>query len=129
MVRIILGLICGAVAAVILVFALETLGHLIFPPPEGLDLKDPEVQKTLMEQIPLGAKIAVLIAWFAGAFGGGIAAARITKKAWAAWAIGSFMLLMSGITLTMFPHPAWMIVGAVILPLLAAWMASKTATA
>ncbi|GAB5458402.1 MAG: hypothetical protein Hens3KO_14320 [Henriciella sp.] len=129
MVRIILGLICGAVAAVILVFALETLGHLIFPPPEGLDLKDPEVQKTLMEQIPLGAKIAVLVAWFAGAFGGGIVATRITKQSWAAWAIGGFMLLMSGITLTMFPHPAWMIAGAVILPLLAAWMVSKTTTA
>jgi hypothetical protein len=119
------GIIAGVVVAAALVVILETIGHLIFPPPEGVDLKDPETLKTLMNAIPVGAKVAVLIAWFGGALGGGIVAKLVTKKSWSPWVITAFMLAMCGFSLTMFPHPVWMIAGAIALPVIAGFFATK----
>lgn len=111
-----LGLIAGAVAAFLCVMVLETAGHMAFPPPEGLDISDPEQLATLMDEIPLGAKIAVLAAWAIATFVGGVVAAKVARRGvWPAWAIAGFMLLMIAINLAMIPHPAWMIVAAVVL--------------
>lgn len=125
MLRIVGGIIAGLVVAVALVAAIESIGHLIFPPPEGVDLKDPETLKTIMNEIPMGAKVAVLIAWFGGAFGGGIVAKLISKVSWSPWVITAFMLAMGGYTLTLFPHPVWMIIGAVLLPIFAGFLATR----
>ena len=66
----IVGVIAGLVVAMLVVMAAEGAGHAMFPPPEGLDITRPEDQARLMELIPLGAKIAVVVAWFLGALAG-----------------------------------------------------------
>lgn len=67
----ILAVVAGVVVAVVIVFVFEAAGHSIWPPPPGLDVSDPEALKALMPSIPIGAKVAVVVAWVAGAFGGG----------------------------------------------------------
>ena len=126
MVRTLVGIVVGVVCAAAIVAVVESLGHMIFPPPAGVDMKDPQALKTIMHQIPFGAKAAVLVAWGLGVFGGGLVAKVISKGAPnAVWAVAAVMLVFSGITLVMIPHPVWMIVGAVVVTVIGALAADR----
>jgi len=113
----------GVVVAGAVVILFEMLGHMFFPPPPGLDPTDPDNQARLMEVIPTGAKVAVVAAWFFGALAGSVVAAQIGKKPLYAWIIGAIMLALSVVTTMMFPHPAWMVIAAVVLPVVASAIA------
>lgn len=108
--RAVFATIGGVIIGVVIVFIAEMIGHLIFPPPEGVDLKDPEQLKSIMHEIPLGAKIAVLVAWGLSTFGGGSAAVLMSgRKAWPAGIVALVMLAAAGFTLYAIPHPLWMV--------------------
>ena len=121
----IVAAIVGIIIAVLVVGLVEMAGHMIFPPPEGLDITNPEDQARLMEVIPLGAKIAVMVAWFAGAFSGVFAARRIGSTSWPSWLVTALMIAASFYTTTLFPHPVWMTAGAVLLPLAALMLGGR----
>ncbi len=124
MLRLVLGVIAGTVAGVIVVMIVEGAGHMMFPPPEGTDLKDPEALKAIMHEIPIGAKIAVLVAWTLGVFAGGAVAKMIAKSAPAVWGVAGIFAIFTGMTLIQIPHPAWMIGGAVVAILVGALAAN-----
>jgi hypothetical protein len=119
MVRLILGIIAGLIAAVITVALVEALGHMIYPPPAGVDISDPEQLSAIMSTIPLGAKIAVLVAWAIGIVVGSAVAIIIGRKTWPAWVVGGAVLLMGAITMYMIPHPLWMIIATPLTTVLA----------
>jgi len=123
----VLGLIAGLGAMALSVFLVEGLGHILWPPPEGVDLKDPEQLKAIISTIPFGAKLFVMIGWAVGALVGGLVAVRISRKRWTAWVISAAMLGLTAITLFMIPHPVWMIAGAIAIPICAALITSRTA--
>lgn len=125
MLRSILGVIAGIVAAFVIVLAVETAGHLIFPPPPGTDLADPEALAKIIDLLPIGALVFVMIAWIAGAFGGGAVAAAITRQPWAAWIVGVIMLAGGLWSMVAIPHPHWMKVGLLPATLLPAWVAGQ----
>ena len=60
--RRILAVVAGIVTAFILVMLIEWLGHLIIPPPEGIDPADPESIRAMMDQISPLSLIMVAIA-------------------------------------------------------------------
>lgn len=124
-VRGIVASVAGIVTAGIVVALVETLGHLIYPPPEGLDLTNPDDMAQLMTVIPIGAKIAVVAAWFAGSLAGAIVAGWIGRTKIPGWIVAAFMLLASVVTTQMFPHPVWMIIAAVALPIVAKLLADR----
>ncbi|MEM7640374.1 MAG: hypothetical protein AAF269_15070 [Pseudomonadota bacterium] len=108
--------IAGVITGIVIVFVAEAVGHMIFPPPVGVDLSDPEQLAAIMDQIPLGAKIAVLIAWGLGTFGGGLVGVVLSgRKAWPAAVVAIVMLAMAGLTLYAIPHPLWMIGATVVI--------------
>lgn len=118
----------GLVVGVLVIIGVESVGHMIFPPPEGVDMKDPEQLKAIMKSIPFGAKLAVLIAWGLGVFGGGAAGVLLSgRKKMPATIIATLLLIFSAITLFMIPHPVWMIIGAVIVTLLGWYGATRFA--
>lgn len=118
MIRSILSVVAGVLVAGLVVFVTEAIGHLVFPPPEGTDLSDPEALAAIMDQIPLGAKIAVLVAWFLGVLAGCFTALKISRGvSWTGLAVAAVMLAMMGMTLIAIPHPVWMIIGAVAVTL------------
>ncbi len=126
----VLATIGGLIIGVLIIMGVESLGHIIFPPPEGVDLKDPEQLKAIMETIPMGAKIAVLMAWGLGVFGGGVAGVLFSgRKKLPATIIALVLLAFSGITLFMIPHPIWMIVGALVVTVLGWYGATRFAAA
>jgi hypothetical protein len=123
------GIVAGVIAAGLIVGVMEGLGHSLFPPPPGLDLAKPADQARLMEVLPMGAKLAVVIAWFVGALAGAWAALRISCWAPSVWVVAGVMTLLSVATTQMFPHPVWMIVAAFALPVLAAGIVQRLAGA
>ncbi len=126
--RAVFATIGGVIIGVVIVFIAEMIGHMIFPPPEGIDLKDPEQLKSIMSEIPLGAKIAVLVAWGLGTFGGGLAGVLMSgRKAWPAGIVALVMLAGAGVTLFSIPHPMWMIVATLIVTGLAWLLATRFA--
>jgi len=128
MLRAVLATIAGVIVGVVIVFVAETIGHMIYPPPEGTDLKDPEQLKAIMNEIPLGAKIAVLVAWGLGTFGGGVSAVLLSgRKSWPAGVVALVMLAAAGATLFMIPHPTWMIAATLVVTAVAWVLATRFA--
>ena len=116
MVKSILAVLAGVVTAFIVVALAEGAGHAIFPPPVGLDITNPEHQARIMHEIPTGAKVAVVVAWFLGALAGAWVAIRISGTAISGWVIGIIMAALSVWTTQLFPHPIWMVIAALVLP-------------
>jgi hypothetical protein len=125
--RILKGIIAGIVAAFLCVFAVEWIGHSLYPPPAGLDVNDPADQARLMEAMPAAAKALVLLAWFAGALAGAWTANRIAGRGIAGWVVALLVIAAGVATMLMIPHPAWMWAGGILLPLLAGWIAHRMA--
>lgn len=113
----IVATLAGLVVAMLVVMLAEGAGHTMFPPPEGLDIANPDDQARLMEVISLGAKIAVVLAWFLGATAGAATAMAVARNIMPGWAVGLVMAGLSVATTQMFPHPLWMVVAALVLPL------------
>jgi hypothetical protein len=123
MLRQILGLLAGLATAVATVAVVEGAGHMVFPPPPGTDLAKPDDLETIIDKLPVGAIVAVLVAWAAGAFLGGAVAARVTGRASSAWMIGVAMLLAGIATMLAIPHPFWFQMASVPASLVPAWLA------
>ena len=62
MLRKILATIAGIIAASLSIYLIETLGHTLFPYPEGAKPLDMEWIKNNIDLIPRGSMIAVIIA-------------------------------------------------------------------
>jgi len=125
----ILGGVLGTFVAGIVIAIVEALGHKIFPPPEGVNFKDPEQVKEIMHKIPFMAKVSVLAAWGIGVLVGGSLAVWIAGGTiWPAYMVAAVMLAAGFITMAKIPHPSWMVVGAVVVTVLAGWGAGQIMT-
>lgn len=124
----ILATAAGLIAGVIIIAVVESLGHMIYPPPTGVDLKDPEQLAAIMESVPFGAKLAVLIAWGLGVFGGGLLGVKLSGgRKLPATIIAVLLLAFAGMTMMMIPHPIWMVIGALIVTVLGWYGATRFA--
>ena len=125
--RMLLGILAGVAVAFLCVFAVEWIGHGLYPPPAGLDMHDPADQARLMDAMPGAAKAMILLAWFVGALAGAWTANRIAGSGIAGWAVALLAVAAGVVTMLMIPHPAWMWAGGIALPLLAGWIADRLA--
>ncbi len=121
-VRNILALVAGVAMGVVAVAFFETLGHILFPvPADGVDLSNPDVIAQYMEKVPLPAKLAVLVAWFAGIVVSGLVALYVARGT--RWpGLGAMALLFAAVifNLASIPHPLWMSIAGVVVSALGA---------
>ncbi len=109
-----------------MVAAIEMLGHSLFmngaPMPSATD---PSAVKAYSESLGFGALASLLVAWCAGAYIGSIVAIRIAGSAERAMTlvIGGFLLASTVMNFLNFPHPMWLMVSAVVLIPVCAWLA------
>jgi hypothetical protein len=80
---------------------------------------------TLMDRIPIGARLAVVVAWFLGALAGAWTAMRVARWQPAGWIVVALLVAGGMATLVQIPHPLWMQACAIGLPLLAGWIATR----
>lgn len=125
--KVVIGVVAGVVAAFLCVLGIETVGHLIFPPPPGTDLTNPAEVARLMEIVPPAALAFVVIAWFVGALAGAWVANAVAKRGLAGWIVALLVIAGGVYTMIMIPHPIWMWAAGIALPLIAGWLAQRLA--
>ncbi|HSX57076.1 MAG TPA: hypothetical protein VLG14_17345 [Sphingomonas sp.] len=117
-----LGVVAGLATLIATVWIVEAIGHSIWPPPPGINPSDPAQLATLLDQIPLTAKIAVVVAWFAGAVAGAWVANLVARWPVAGWIVVAIGIVLGVMTLVVIPHPLWMQIAAVLAPLIGGWI-------
>jgi hypothetical protein len=114
--RNVLGIVAGLATGLILVFAFEMIGHVIFPVPGDFDASNPEEIARRMSELSLGSLLSVVVAWFAGTLGAAFVATKVGQDTtmMSASVIGSILALLGVVNFFMIPHPAWMVVAGLI---------------
>ena len=115
---------CGLV-----VFAVEALSSSVFPLPPGVDLTDPQAIRAAVAQLPLGAYLFVLLAWFLGPLAGAWVAARFAPEApfVHGMIVAGLVLAAAMVNMVALPHPAWMWVAAPVAILAGGWLGARLA--
>jgi hypothetical protein len=131
--RSLLGVLAGAVVAVVVIMVIEGIGMWLYPLPAGVDPTDPAALAAAIPSLPLGAFLLVLAAWLLGAASGAAVALRVAKGAarWPGLAVGSLVLAGAAYNLATIPHPTWFVgvavVGIIVTTLLATRSRTRTA--
>lgn len=127
--RTVLGVVAGLVAMFVVILVVEFLGAQLFPPPAGVDMRDPDALAAAMTQMPMGALAIVVVAWVLGAFAGGWVAARIAVRHSRVAAAVVALAVVAGVVMMMvtIPHPMWMGALGLLLPVPAALAGARLA--
>ena len=126
--RIVLGVIAGAVVAVLCIWGIEQLVHMVYPAPPGTDLNDPEQAASYVASAPAAALALVAAGWFVGALVGAWVACAVAKRALAGWVVALLVLAGCIVILTQIHgHPGWMWAAGILLPLIGGWLAQRLA--
>ena len=129
-VRAILGVAAGLVTMFLVIMGIEFLGHVLFPPPPGLDPMNPADLGTIMASQPVAALALVVLAWVAGAFAGGWVAARVARDWPRVAAVLVSVVVIAGVVgmIVQLPeHPRWMSILGLLLPIPAALLGARFA--
>jgi hypothetical protein len=62
--RYVVAIACGAVAVFVFIADIEAIGHAIYPTPSDIDFSDPDNLAKLIQELPIGAFMFVLVSWF-----------------------------------------------------------------
>ena len=128
--RAILGVLAGLVAMFVVIMCIEYVGHMVYPPPPGLNPMVTEDLSAIMASQPAAAKAFVVVAWVVGAFVGGWVAARISRTYPRAAAMIVALMVVAGVVgmiLQLPGHPRWMAALGLLLPIPAALLGAKLA--
>jgi hypothetical protein len=122
MFRSIVAVVIGVIVMALFVGGIEFIGHMLWPLPAlpaGVDPNHPEVIAANIDRMPFLALAWVLFAYAVGTFFGAGTATSISAKhkRGVAIAVGVVVLCMSAAVFSMFPHPLWMVVGGLLVPL------------
>jgi hypothetical protein len=125
--RSVLAIVAGAFVAIVLISIVETVSGLLFPLPSGVDVDHEDVMRQYIAQLPLGAFVLVLVGWAAGSFAGGWVAARLAGRAPLVHGliVGVLFLTAGVLTMLSIPHPLFMWVGGIVLPLACSYLGSR----
>ena len=123
------GVVAGIVMAWLVIVLSQLLSAALYPPPPGTDLTDPAVLADFINAAPVTAMGFVIAGYALAALLGGWVAARIARAhpRIAAMIVGGMVLLGVVANYTMIPHPAWMLVSGVLMPLPMAWLGARLA--
>jgi hypothetical protein len=122
--RAILAVVAGCVLSLLIVSGVEAVGHMIYPPPAGIDVRDPAAMRIVIAEMAFGAFVIIVSGWILGAGLGAWLATRLsgTGKTWPGGAVGGVTLAATGINLLAIAHPLWIVIVALIGIPLATWV-------
>lgn len=115
MIRKILAVIAGIIAAVIIFMIFQSIGGAIFggpQMPEGGGMPDPAVMAAYMASLPAGAFVLLALGYIVGSFAGGFVARKIsqTDSLVVPVVVGVVLTLAWIMNISMVPHPVVMAV-------------------
>jgi hypothetical protein len=117
--RSILAFLAGAVAMSLTVAGVQMIGHQLWPLPAGLNPNDHAQMATVVESMPVAAKAWVVLAYAIATAVAVLVATAIARPHWKGLgiALGGLMLVLCILNITMLPHPLWMIIATLAIPL------------
>ncbi|MDF0487963.1 hypothetical protein PX554_07455 [Sphingomonas sp. H39-1-10] len=115
--RTVLGIVFGVAAALLIVGAAESIETALYPLP-ALDNADPATLAGVVADMPLAAKLLIVAGWPIGAFGGAWLGLRVCDRRVAAGIVVAAVMAAALANVLTLPHPVWMIICAVVLPVL-----------
>jgi hypothetical protein len=124
MVKNIFAVILGLAASSFIIFALEVVGHIVYPPPADLNLNDMESVKAFTSSAPPIVFILIIIAYAVGSFVGGLVAAALAgkNKMTKAITVGGILMGLGAYNLFMIPHPIWTIIISIFFFIPCSWI-------
>jgi len=125
--RTIAGVVVGVVVAWLTIMLAEFASAPLHPMPAGFDMHDPASVAAFVATLPVAALLLVLAGWVLGALVGSHVAARIARKPLPALAVGMVIVVGVIANAVMIPHPTWMTIAGVLLPVPAAWLGARLA--
>lgn len=131
MIRNAAAFVVGIVIAFLTVWLIDMLGHMVFPPPAGLDFSDPSAVKPYLATLPIGAFLFILASAVVAAFAGTLAACHIgtTSPLNCAIVVGGIVFAATVANFIAIPHPLWLSIGTLIGIVASAWLAARLAPA
>ena len=121
--------VAGLVAFVVVVFALEALVSSLFAHPDAVKLNpnDPAAMATLINSMPMEAKLIVVLGYFLGTLAGAYVAALFaaSPRAWNPYVVGAFYAISSYMNFSQIPHPVWMVAASVAVGALGVWLGAR----
>jgi hypothetical protein len=110
------AVVLGVVTAVVLIIAIEALGHAVYPPPDDLDTSNIEALQAYVMSAPLAALLFVMAGWLIATLVGGLLACFIARETPLVYAaiVGGLVLLGTIINLLSIPHPLWFSITSVL---------------
>ena len=128
--RAILGVLAGLATMFVVIMCIEYVGHMVYPPPPGLNPMVTEDLSAIMAAQPAAAKAFVVVAWVVGASAGGWVAAKISRTYPRAAAVIVALMVVAGVVgmiLQLPGHPRWMAALGLLLPIPAALLGARLA--
>lgn len=126
MLRLVLGVIVGIVSGFVVIYAVEQVGHQIWPVATELDLKDKAAAAVFLANMPLGGLLTVVAAWILGAYTGSVVGLMIADRRRIAGVVPAAVIFAATVlVLFMLPHPLWMAVGGLGGIIAAGWLADR----
>lgn len=119
MLRAVLAFLAGAVAMSLTVAGVQMIGHRLWPLPAGIDPSNHAQMAGIVESMPVAAKAWVVLAYAIATAVAVLVATTIARTRWKGLgiALGGLMVVLCIINLLMLPHPLWMIVATLAIPL------------
>ncbi|MCZ8164774.1 hypothetical protein [Silanimonas sp.] len=119
MLRTIFAFLAGAVAMSLTVAGLQAVGHAVWPLSAGIDPNDAAQMPGFVEAMPLAAKVFVLVRYAIATAVAVLVATLIARPRWKGLgiALGLLMVGLCAINLSLLPHPLWMAIATLVIPL------------
>ena len=117
MIRSILSVVGGLIAAGVVVFIVETIGQQVNPLPPGFNMDSRDELENYISRLPDSFILLVLVGWLAGAFTGGLVTTIIDRPNGRrnSSITGGIFLLVCIANLLIIPSPIWMWIATLLL--------------
>jgi len=127
MLRTMLAIVTGLITAMLVIFGVEAVGLLFFPPPAGMRLETEADLARLVAMASPAAKAWLVFGWALGSFIGAWVAARISHRhrRIAALAVALFIVAGTAMNAMVIAHPLWMNLLGILLPVPLALLAAR----
>lgn len=122
-VRMVAGIVAGAIVAMAVIFGFESLNLVLHPLPRGIDLSDPAAMKAFAAAAPASALLVVLAGYVVGTFAGVFVAAKVARSQVAGIVVALLLVAAGIVNMLTIPHPVWFWASSLSAYVVMAWAA------
>lgn len=120
-----LGVLAGLVGAIVTAVLISYIGGQLIPSePVAVDLSSGDAIRSAYASLGTNAQLLGILSWAGGGLAGALIAKYIIGRPWAAWTIAAVTEAYMLVNVLMLPMPGWIQVLALILPLVAGFLAN-----